>query len=68
MVEAYNIILGSDADVEYELLEKCNISQSTPGDLRGDLGINSQIFANMYIALGLAKKYADGVTLIGGEL
>ena len=68
LVEAYNIILGSDADVEYELLEKCNISQSTPGDLRGDLGINSQIFANMYIALGLAKKYADGVTLIGGEL
>ena len=45
-----------------------DIAQSTPGDLRGDLSINSQAIANTYISLGMGKRYADGVTLIGWRL
>lgn len=62
--DAYNILLGADAEEEYRILESCNIAQSTPGDLRGDLTLNAQRLADTYVSLGLAKKYADGVTLI----
>lgn len=46
LVSAYNILIGSDAETEYSILETYNIAQSTPGDLRGDLSINSQAIAN----------------------
>ena len=68
LVSAYNILIGSDAETEYSILETYNIAQSTPGDLRGDLSINSQAIANTYISLGMGKRYADGVTLIGWRL
>ena len=68
LFEAYNIIIGADAEREYGVLEKYNIAQATPGDLRGDLSVNAQQIANTYISLGLGKKYADGVTLIGWRL
>ena len=68
LTSAYNILIGADAEREYHILEQHNISQATPGDLRGDLSINSQQLANTYISLGLGKKYADGVTLIGWRL
>lgn len=68
LFEAYNILIGADAEREYEILEKYNIAQATPGDLRGDLSVNAQSIANTYISLGLGKKYADGVTLIGWRL
>lgn len=68
LVEKYNIIIGADAEFEYNLLEKYNIAQATPGDLRGDLSINALKLADTYISLGLGKKYADGVTLIGWRL
>lgn len=61
-------IIGADVDSEYKYLTECNIAQSTPGDLRGDLSINAQAFANTLISLGLGKQYADGVTLIGWRL
>lgn len=64
-LEAYCILLGADVDNEYRVLEKVNIAQSTPGDLRGDLALNAQKLADLYIALGFAHRYADGVTLIG---
>lgn len=64
----YNIFIGADAEKEYELLKIYNISQATPGDLRGDLNLNAQQLAKMYISLGLAKQYADGVALIGRGL
>lgn len=67
-IHSYNILLGTNADAEYKILENANIAQSTPGDLRGDLTINAQALANAYISLGLARKYADGVTLIGWRL
>lgn len=67
-ITAYNILIGSDAESEYALLEQCNIAQATPGDLRGDLSLNAQCFANTYISLGFGKRYADGVTLIGWRL
>lgn len=60
----YNILLGTDAHTEYSILQKSNISQSTPGDLRGDLTLNAQSIAEMYLSLGLGHKYADGVTII----
>lgn len=60
----YNILLGTDAHTEYSILQKSNISQSTPGDLRGDLSLNAQSIAEMYLSLGLGHKYADGVTII----
>ena len=68
LLSAYNVLIGVDAEKEYGILEQCNIAQSTPGDLRGDLSINAQCLANTYISLGLGKKYADGVTLIGWRL
>ena len=52
----------------YGVLEDYNIAQATPGDLRGDLSVNAQKIANTYISLGLGKRYADGVTLIGWRL
>lgn len=66
-MEAYNILLGADVDNEYTILEKANIAQSTPGDLRGDMSINAQRIADIYISLGMAHRYADGVTVIGGK-
>lgn len=60
----YNILIGSDPEEEYKILEQYNVTQSTPGDLRGDLAINAQSIADIYVSLGLAKRYADGVTLI----
>lgn len=68
MVSAYNILLGASADEEYAILEQHNIAQATPGDLRGDLTLNAQRLADTYISLGLAKRYADGVTLVGWRL
>ena len=68
LVAAYNILIGTDPEQEYKILENCNIAQSTPGDLRGDLGINAQQLAATLISLGLGKSYADGVTLIGWRL
>ena len=68
LFDAYNILIGADAEREYGILEQYNIAQATPGDLRGDLSINAQKIANTYISLGLGKKYADGVTLIGWRL
>ena len=68
LISAYNILIGSDAEADYRILETYNIAQSTPGDLRGDLSINSQAIANTYISLGMGKQYADGVTLIGWRL
>ena len=67
-IKAYNVLIGADAENEYALLERYNIAQATPGDLRGDLSLNAQCFANTYISLGLGKRYADGVTLIGWRL
>lgn len=68
LIHDYYILIGADSDIEYSILEKMNIAQSTPGDLRGDLGLNAQQLANTYISLGLGKSYADGVTLIGWRL
>ena len=65
--QAYNILLGADVDNEYRILEKANIAQSTPGDLRGDMAVNAQRIADLYISLGMAHRYADGVTMIGGR-
>lgn len=68
LLNTYNIIIGANTEFEYKVLEKNNIAQATPGDLRGDLSINAQKLASTYISLGLGKKYADGVTLIGWRL
>lgn len=64
----YNIVLGTDSELEYELLKRSNIAQSTPGDLRGELSLNAQEIANKCVDLGWGKRYADGVTLIGWRL
>ena len=68
LIQNYCILIGADSDTEYSILEKANIAQSTPGDLRGYLSVNAQQLANTYISLGLGKRYADGVTLIGWRL
>ncbi len=62
--KSYNIIIGTDVEEEIDILEKCNISQNTPGDLRGDLSLNSQSIAETFISLGHGKRFADGVTII----
>lgn len=65
--EAYNILFGADINLEYKILEKINIAQNTPGDLRGDMAVNAERMADLYISLGMAHRYADGVTMIGGR-
>lgn len=60
----YNIIIGANPEEDYTILTSANITQNTPGDLRGDLSLNSQMFADIYVSLGLGKQYADGVTII----
>ena len=62
--DAYNIILGTDVEEEISILKQYNISQNTPGDLRGDLSVNAQNIAETFISLGHGKKFADGVTII----
>lgn len=65
--DAYNILLGADVDAEYSILEHANIAQRTPGDLRGDMALNAQRIADLYISLGMGHRYADGITMIGGR-
>ncbi len=65
--DLYSILLGADVDSDYRMLEETFIAQNTPGDLRGDMAINAQRIADLYISLGLAHRYADGVTIIGGR-
>ena len=64
----YNIIIGTDTDVDYCELDRYGIARATPEDLRGELSDNAREIANMLISTGLAKKYADGVTIIGWGL
>lgn len=52
----------------YELLENANIAQLVPGDLRGELANNAKGIADMLNSMNLAKRYADGVTIIGWRL
>lgn len=66
--ENYNIIIGTDVELEYKLLEKANIAQLVPGDLRGELANNAKGIADMLNSMNLAKQYADGVTIIGWRL
>lgn len=66
--EKYNIIIGTDVELEYELLENANIAQLVPGDLRGELANNAKGIADMLNSINLAKRYADGVTIIGWRL
>jgi len=68
MREQYCILIGTDADKEYSLLEEARIAQDAPEDLRGELASNARGIADMLISLGLAKRYADGVTIIGWRL
>ena len=63
LATAYNILLGCEIEEEMEILNKSNIAQGTPGDLRGDLTLNAKAIADMLISLGHAKRYADGVTI-----
>lgn len=64
----YNIIFGVNNDSEYKELTEYEIRSNTPGDLLGDLHKNSIAFGDAVISLGLGKKYADGVTMIGWRL
>lgn len=64
----YYIIIGTDTDKDYSSLDKANIAQDAPEDLRGELSSNARSIADMLITMGLAKRYADGVTIIGWRL
>lgn len=66
--ETYGILIGSDSHTDYAMLDCCGIAGTTPEDLRGELSENSRAITDMLISLGLAKRYADGVTLIGWGL
>lgn len=66
--EQYGIIIGTDTDKDYRMLEQAKIAQDAPEDLRGELAHNAYNIADMLITIGLAKRYADGVTIIGWGL
>lgn len=67
-LESYGIIIGTDTDVDYAYMDEYGIAKTTPEDLRGELSENAKAIANMLISMGLAKRFADGVTLIGWEV
>ena len=64
----YYILIGTDTDKDYALLDQAKIAQDAPEDLRGELASNARSIADMLITMGLAKRYADGVTIIGWGL
>lgn len=64
----YAIVIGTDTDKDYLLLDEAKIAQDAPEDLRGELSNNARNIADMLITIGLAKRYADGVTIIGWGL
>lgn len=64
----YNVIIGTDTDIDYAFLDELEIARNTPEDLRSSLALNAQEIAEMLISLGVGKKYADGVTIIGRGL
>lgn len=64
----YYILIGTDTDKDYSSLDQANIAQDAPEDLRGELASNARSIADMLITMGLAKRYADGVTIIGWGL
>lgn len=64
LFDAYNIMFGSDEEIEFSNLEDINVTKSTPGDLRGDMAYNFQKITDTFISLGLGHKFADGVTII----
>lgn len=64
----YYILIGTDTDKDYSLLDQAKIAQDAPEDLRGELASNARSIADMLITMGLAKRYADGVTIIGWGL
>ena len=67
-LESYGIIIGTDTDGDYAYMDEYGIAKTTPEDLRGELSENAKAIANMLISMGLAKRFADGVTLIGWEV
>jgi len=65
---SYNILIGTDTDVDFGTLDAYGIADVTPENLRGELANNARDIADMLISMGLAKRYADGVTIIGWGL
>ncbi len=66
--ESYLVLIGTDTDMDYALLSDAKIAQDTPENLRSEFSQNAQGIADMLISIGLAKRYADGVTIIGTEV
>lgn len=62
--EHYGIIIGANPDEDLKQLHRWNLSQSIPGDLAGGLALNAERIADIYISMGYAKRYADGVTIL----
>lgn len=54
--------------MDYSILDAYGIADMTPENLRGELANNARDIADMLISMGLAKRYADGVTIIGWGL
>lgn len=65
---SYNILIGTDTDIDFGILDAYGIADVTPENLRGELANNARDIADMLISMGLAKRYADGVTIIGWGL
>ena len=63
-----HIVIGTDTDIDYALMDHYGIAGATPENLRGELSENAKAIADMLISMGLAKRYADGVTLVGWEV
>lgn len=66
--DSYSIIIGTDTDIDYQILDDFGIAKATPENLRAELSDNAKDIASMIISMGLAKRYADGVTIIGWGL
>ena len=65
---SYNILIGTNTDIDFGILDAYGIADVTPENLRGELANNAKDIADMLISMGLARRYADGVTIIGWGL
>ncbi|MED0673812.1 hypothetical protein P4S95_27060 [Aneurinibacillus aneurinilyticus] len=59
----FGIIIGANPEEDVQQLKMWDISEHVPGDLYTSLAENADALSEIYISMGYAKRYADGVII-----
>lgn len=62
--EKYGIIIGANPNEDFQHLKQWKISEHIPGDIHSSLASNADYFAEVFISMGYAKRFADGVIIL----